>query len=447
MTMEKLLYERTSNESHSSLLENGQVATDVGIVQRIAAYAAVNPSKTALLDTQGEMSYGQLETTSASLACELAATGVRQGDAVAVYVPYGKDILVGAVSALRAGGIYIPFDEAYPVERLETMLQDSEAKAILTVQELWNCKPLGFPEERVIFMDEAETTKEDSHLSQPTPHLSEDSPAMLLYTSGTTGRPKGVLHTHKMLTHLVDWMNIHEGAEMNESTRTGVMAGISFVGTQMFLLGPLSKGGTVCFAPETARKDVGFLYQFIQEVGVTHIFLPAALAAIMAEDYDISGRFIFAAGEKLRNFKAHNPGNVLINSYGCTETSGVLSKKIYGNEERVLVGKPFSNTKTLIVDEKRMNAGMMLASCGTAFALRYARAAMEGGIELGLYPAEAKAAVYQTMKGAVELAMAHGTHPEAEIDRVTTPGGITIRGLNAMEEAGFTAAVIAGLKA
>ena len=292
------------------MLENGRVATDVGIVQRIAAYAAVNPSKTALLDTQGEMSYGQLEATSASLACELAATGVRQGDAVAVYVPYGKDILVGAVSALRAGGIFIPFDEAYPVERLESILQDSETKAILTVQELWNSKTLHFPEEKVILMDEVVPTENTSHLSPPsqsspiapssqlplTSHLSEDSPAMLLYTSGTTGRPKGVLHTHKMLTHIVDWMNIHEGAEMDESTRTGVMSGISFVGTQMFLLGPLSKGGTVCFAPETARKDVGFLYQFIQEVGVTHIFLPAALAAIMAEDYDISGRFIFAAG-------------------------------------------------------------------------------------------------------------------------------------------------------
>ena len=130
MTMEKLLHER------------------------IAAFAAENPSKTALLDTQGEISYGQLEATSASLACELAATGVRQGDAVAVYVPYGKDILVGAVSALRAGGIYIPFDEAYPEERLETMLQESEAKAILTVRKLWNSKPLDFPEERVIFMSE-----------------------------------------------------------------------------------------------------------------------------------------------------------------------------------------------------------------------------------------------------------------------------------------------------
>lgn len=101
--------------------------------------------------------------------------------------------------------------------------------------------------------------------------------------------------------------------------------------------------------------------------------------------------------------------------------------------------------KTLVVDERRLGAGMMVASCGTAFALRYARAAMEGGVQLGLYPAEAMEAVYMTMKGAVDLAARRGSHPEAEIDRVTTPGGITIRGLNAMEEAGFSAAVVAGL--
>ena len=103
--------------------------------------------------------------------------------------------------------------------------------------------------------------------------------------------------------------------------------------------------------------------------------------------------------------------------------------------------------RTAVVDEKRLNAGMMLASCGTAFALRYVRASAEGGVELGLYPAEALKAVLQTVKGAAALLEAHGTHPEAEIDRVTTPGGITIQGLNAMEEAGFSAAVVAGLKA
>ena len=101
--------------------------------------------------------------------------------------------------------------------------------------------------------------------------------------------------------------------------------------------------------------------------------------------------------------------------------------------------------KTLIVSERQLDAGMMVASCGTAFALRYARAAMEGGIQLGLYPREALEAVLQTIKVAADLVTAHGTHPEQEIDRVTTPGGITIKGLNAMEAGGFTASVIDGL--
>ena len=127
--------------------------------------------------------------------------------------------------------------------------------------------------------------------------------------------------------------------------------------------------------------------------------------------------------------------------------SMTFASAILGKADELVMSLFDKLGKTLIVDERRLQAGMMVASCGTAFALRYARAAMEGGVQLGLYPHEALDAVYQTMKGAVDLAASRGAHPEAEIDRVTTPGGITIRGLNAMEEAGFTAAVIAGLKA
>ena len=101
----------------------------------------------------------------------------------------------------------------------------------------------------------------------------------------------------------------------------------------------------------------------------------------------------------------------------------------------------------LVVDEKMLSAGTALASCGIAFAMRYIRAAMEGGVELGFRPEEAARLVEHTVKGAATLLLESGVHPEVEIDKVTTAGGITIKGLNAMERSGFSAAVIDGLKA
>lgn len=102
---------------------------------------------------------------------------------------------------------------------------------------------------------------------------------------------------------------------------------------------------------------------------------------------------------------------------------------------------------TLLTDEQHLAAGTTLASCGIAYAMRYIRAASEGGVELGFKADDAKKIVMQTMKGAVELLQASGLHPEAAIDLVTTPGGVTIKGLNEMEHAGFTSSVIRGLKA
>ncbi|MBO5018076.1 MAG: pyrroline-5-carboxylate reductase [Alistipes sp.] len=103
--------------------------------------------------------------------------------------------------------------------------------------------------------------------------------------------------------------------------------------------------------------------------------------------------------------------------------------------------------EAMLVDEGLIPAGTSLASCGIAYALRYIRAAMEGGVELGFRADDAKRIVMQTLRGAADILAANGSHPEAEIDRVTTPGGLTIKGLNAMETAGFTPSVIEGLRA
>lgn len=99
------------------------------------------------------------------------------------------------------------------------------------------------------------------------------------------------------------------------------------------------------------------------------------------------------------------------------------------------------------ITERQLPGAMALASCGLAYALRYVRAATEGGVELGFRAREAQNIVAQTMVGAVAMLAKGDGHPEQLIDSVTTPGGYTIRGLNAMERAGFTNAVIEGLRA
>lgn len=116
------------------------------------------------------------------------------------------------------------------------------------------------------------------------------------------------------------------------------------------------------------------------------------------------------------------------------------------NDEQ-LVKKVFDTAgTTLTVEARQFGAGMALASCGIAYAMRYVRAATEGGVELGFKADTAKDIVLQTIIGAALLLQKSGANPEAEIDKVTTPGGFTIRGLNAMEREGFTNAVIEGLR-
>jgi pyrroline-5-carboxylate reductase len=99
-----------------------------------------------------------------------------------------------------------------------------------------------------------------------------------------------------------------------------------------------------------------------------------------------------------------------------------------------------------IIDEKLMDAATVLAASGTAFALRYIRASMQAGIEIGFDSQTALAISAQTVKGAAEMLMEEQVHPEQLIDRVTTPQGCTIAGLNEMEMHGFSSSLIRGIK-
>jgi pyrroline-5-carboxylate reductase len=117
-------------------------------------------------------------------------------------------------------------------------------------------------------------------------------------------------------------------------------------------------------------------------------------------------------------------------------------------DDKIYVNDLFSRLgKIALIDEKLMNAATVLGACGTAFAMRYIRANIQGGIEIGFDAATASLIAAQTVKGAAELLLTTHTHPEQEIDKVTTPKGCTIAGLNEMEHQGFSSSLIKGISA
>ena len=103
--------------------------------------------------------------------------------------------------------------------------------------------------------------------------------------------------------------------------------------------------------------------------------------------------------------------------------------------------------KAKVVSRKQLEAGMMMSGCGIAYVMRYLRAMTEGGVEMGFRPDDSMQIAMQTMQGAITLLKETKMHPEAAIDKVTTPGGVTIKGLNELDHGGFNSAVIRSLKA
>lgn len=131
---------------------------------------------------------------------------------------------------------------------------------------------------------------------------------------------------------------------------------------------------------------------------------------------------------------------------GCSMTL-LASHNATKEQEEMMIRLLDTLGMTMLIGEDKMGAGMALASCGIAYVLKYFQAAMQAGIELGLKPQEAAQMVAQCAKGAAELVLNNNSHPSVEIDKVTTPGGYTIRGLNELEHNGFSSAVIKAMKA
>ncbi len=130
------------------------------------------------------------------------------------------------------------------------------------------------------------------------------------------------------------------------------------------------------------------------------------------------------------------------------ESMTCIAHQNASQEQEELVVEIFRQLgEAVIINEELMQAATVLAACGIAYAMRFIRAASQGGIEIGFGADIAQAIAAQTVKGAASLLLERGQHPESEIDKVTTPQGCTIVGLNEMEHQGFSSALIKGVRA
>lgn len=149
------------------------------------------------------------------------------------------------------------------------------------------------------------------------------------------------------------------------------------------------------------------------------------------------------AGKNLPIFRVMpNTAIALQESLTC-----ISSKEKQGPNKQFVIEMFDKMGKTIEIGEELMAAATVLSSCGIAYALRYIRAAMQAGIEIGFSAEMAQFITAQTVKGATELILQSGNHPEREIDKVTTPMGVTITGLNEMEHKGFSSSLIQGVMA
>ncbi len=158
-------------------------------------------------------------------------------------------------------------------------------------------------------------------------------------------------------------------------------------------------------------------------------------------------------GFKLKDLQAKIKGAIIFRAMPNTaiaikESMTCISTTDANEIQKETVSNLFSHLGTsMFIEDELMGAATVLAASGIAFAMRFVRASMQAGIEIGFESDEAQKIAAQTIKGATALLLANNSHPEAEIDKVTTPLGITITGLNKMEQEGFSAALTQGIKA
>lgn len=330
---------------------------DARIEQLVLDRAADAPDKPAIVDGAA-FTYGRLATWSAVLAARLSCVGVGSSDVVALHLPRGAAFAASALAILRLGAAYLPVDPDYPDERVSYLLADGDVRAVVAAEAHRARPAFAMAGVRVVDPGDMREPPGRGGTDRPGDADTATDPACILYTSGTTGRPKGVVIPHRALIRIA-YDTDH--ARLGPGTAMAHIAATTFDASAWELWGTLVHGGTVYTVDKESVLDPVELGRAFAEYAITTSLVTSALFSHLA-DAD-PGLFspltdLLVGGDVLSSAHAHAvlaacPGLRLLNVYGPTE-NGVLSTVHLvrpGDGPRIPIGRPIRNSTAYVVAE------------------------------------------------------------------------------------------------
>jgi amino acid adenylation domain-containing protein len=323
---------------------NDTYPRDACVHELVAAWAERTPDALALVWRERAVTYRELDDQAGRLARALRARGVGPDAVVAVVMERSIELVVTLLAVLKAGGAFAPLDPSAPPERRAGLLRLlGEAGRVISLETGW----------------EEQERREDLPAGPALPQPSADNLAYVMFTSGTTGQPKGVAVPHRAVVRLVRGADY---ARLDAGETFLLLAPVSFDASTLEIWGALANGARLVIYPED-RPAFEELGEAIAGYGVTTLWLTAGLFHQMVESH-VAGlggvRQLLAGGDVLsprhvRVALAALPGCTVINGYGPTENTTFTCchpmAEAAAVGETVPIGRPIAGTRVVVVDE------------------------------------------------------------------------------------------------
>lgn len=322
------------------------------------------PEATAVVTAERQVSYRDLDARANALASRLIDLGARPGDTVGLCVERSVDMAVGILGTLKAGTAYVPLDPRYPHARLAFMLQDVRPRFVL-VQSRTRKRIADIPDgpaPRLVEMDSDEALDPSEWSPLPREEVSPDALAYIMFTSGSSGKPKGVAVSHRNLLHSTRSRMEYYPTEVEAFL---LLSSFSFDSSVAGIFWSLCQGGRLCLPRSGEERDAGTVVELIERLEISHFLTLPSVYAMLLERLRASAvprlQTVIVAGEScprvvVEKHEARLPDVSLYNEYGPTEaTVWSTAAKLTAATCRasVPIGKPPAGTRIHILDRHR----------------------------------------------------------------------------------------------